>query len=52
MEQALKVLGTAKEETLMVGDYYDTDILAGMNTGMDTFVSPYRCNNKGIASWL
>ncbi|MCQ6278967.1 TIGR01457 family HAD-type hydrolase [Bacillus sp. EB600] len=38
MEQALKVLGTRKEETLMVGDYYDTDILAGMNAGMDTLL--------------
>jgi 4-nitrophenyl phosphatase len=38
MEQALKVLGTNKEETLMVGDYYDTDILAGMNAGMDTLL--------------
>jgi 4-nitrophenyl phosphatase len=38
MEQALKVLGTSKEETLMVGDYYDTDILAGMNTGLDTLL--------------
>ncbi|URT70314.1 TIGR01457 family HAD-type hydrolase [Cytobacillus firmus] len=38
MEQALKVLGTAKEETLMVGDNYDTDILAGMNAGMDTLL--------------
>ncbi|WLR41302.1 TIGR01457 family HAD-type hydrolase [Bacillus carboniphilus] len=38
MEQALKVLGTAKEETLMVGDNYDTDIMAGMNTGLDTLL--------------
>lgn len=38
MEQALKVLGTRKEETLMVGDYYDTDILAGLNAGMDTLL--------------
>lgn len=38
MEQALRVLGTAKEETIMVGDYYDTDILAGMNAGMDTLL--------------
>jgi 4-nitrophenyl phosphatase len=38
MEQALKVLGTSKEETLMVGDYYDTDILAGMNSGLDTLL--------------
>jgi 4-nitrophenyl phosphatase len=38
MEQALKVLGTAKEETLMIGDNYDTDILAGMNAGLDTLL--------------
>ncbi|AGK55481.1 TIGR01457 family HAD-type hydrolase [Bacillus sp. 1NLA3E] len=38
MEQALKVLGTKKEETLMVGDNYDTDILAGMNAGLDTLL--------------
>ncbi|MED3563583.1 TIGR01457 family HAD-type hydrolase [Bacillus xiapuensis] len=38
MEQALKVLGTAKEETLMVGDNYDTDIMAGMKAGMDTLL--------------
>lgn len=38
MDQALKVLGTAKEETIMVGDYYDTDIMAGINAGMDTLL--------------
>ncbi|WP_100332165.1 TIGR01457 family HAD-type hydrolase [Bacillus xiapuensis] len=38
MEQALKVLGTKKEETLMVGDNYDTDILAGIRAGMDTLL--------------
>ena len=38
MDQALKVLGTNKEETLMVGDYYDTDILAGINAGIDTLI--------------
>lgn len=38
MEQALKVIGTAKEETLMVGDNYDTDIMAGMNAGLDTLL--------------
>jgi 4-nitrophenyl phosphatase len=38
MEQALKVLGIPKEETLMVGDNYDTDIKAGMNTGIDTLL--------------
>ncbi|MDP4164101.1 MAG: TIGR01457 family HAD-type hydrolase [Bacillota bacterium] len=38
MEQAMAVLGTAKEDTLMVGDYYDTDIMAGINAGMDTLL--------------
>lgn len=38
MEQALEVLGVPREDTLMVGDYYDTDIMAGMNTGMDTLL--------------
>lgn len=38
MEQALEVLGTNKEETLMVGDNYDTDILAGINAGLDTLL--------------
>lgn len=38
MEQAMKVLGTKKEETIMVGDYYDTDILAGINAGIDTLL--------------
>ncbi|MCM3567585.1 TIGR01457 family HAD-type hydrolase [Neobacillus mesonae] len=38
VEQALKVLGTSKEETIMVGDNYDTDILAGINAGMDTLL--------------
>ncbi|KKB44425.1 TIGR01457 family HAD-type hydrolase [Bacillus thermotolerans] len=38
MEQALQVLGTVKEETLMVGDNYKTDILAGIRAGMDTLL--------------
>lgn len=38
MEQALAVLGTSKEETLMVGDNYDTDIMAGINAGLDTLL--------------
>ncbi|WAA09951.1 TIGR01457 family HAD-type hydrolase [Fervidibacillus albus] len=37
-EQALKVLGTKKEETIMVGDNYETDILAGMRAGIDTLL--------------
>jgi 4-nitrophenyl phosphatase len=38
MEQALAVLGTTKEETIMVGDYYDTDIRAGIGIGIDTLL--------------
>ncbi|QQZ10504.1 TIGR01457 family HAD-type hydrolase [Heyndrickxia vini] len=38
MDQALAYLGTNKEETIMVGDFYDTDILAGMKAGMDTLL--------------
>ena len=38
VEQALKVLGVPKEEVIMVGDNYDTDILAGMNASMDTLL--------------
>ncbi len=38
MEQALKVLGIEKNEALMVGDNYDTDILAGINAGMHTLL--------------
>lgn len=38
MDQALKALGTPKEKTLMIGDNYDTDILAGINFNMDTLL--------------
>lgn len=38
VEQALEVLGTAKEETVMVGDNYKTDILAGIQAGIDTIL--------------
>jgi 4-nitrophenyl phosphatase len=50
MEQALKVLGTSKDETLMVGDYYDTDILAGMNAGMDTLLVHTGVTTKKLLS--
>ncbi|WP_096436702.1 TIGR01457 family HAD-type hydrolase [Alteribacter populi] len=38
MNQALEALGTLKNETVMVGDNYDTDILAGINAEMDTII--------------
>lgn len=38
IKQALLLLGTAANETVMVGDNYRTDIMAGMNAGMDTML--------------
>ncbi len=38
VEQALDVLGTSKRETLMVGDNYYTDILAGIHAGVDSLL--------------
>lgn len=36
LEGALKQLGVAKEDCLMIGDNYNTDILVGINNGVDT----------------
>jgi len=53
VEQALQVLGTKKSETIMVGDNYDTDILAGMNAGMDTLLVHTGVTTKELlASYL
>ncbi|MFD1851217.1 TIGR01457 family HAD-type hydrolase [Oceanobacillus bengalensis] len=46
MEEALNILGISKEDTVMVGDNYHTDIKAGINAGIDTLmvftgVTPY-----------
>lgn len=38
IEQALSSLGTQKARTLMVGDNYETDILAGIRAGIDTLL--------------
>ncbi|WP_209125758.1 TIGR01457 family HAD-type hydrolase [Alkalihalobacillus sp. BA299] len=38
IDQALQQLGTKKEETLMIGDNYDTDIMAGIKAGIDTLI--------------
>lgn len=38
VEQALKMMGTSESETLMVGDNYDTDILAGIRANIDTLL--------------
>lgn len=46
MTEALRTLGTNDQDTLMVGDNYNTDIQAGINRGVDTLmvftgVTPY-----------
>lgn len=38
VNQALEAIGLTKDETLMVGDNYETDIMAGINAGMDTLI--------------
>ncbi|TXC91197.1 TIGR01457 family HAD-type hydrolase [Metabacillus litoralis] len=38
VEQALQQLGVAKQDTVMVGDNYATDIMAGINCGLDTLL--------------
>lgn len=36
VDQSLSMLKTAKEETLLIGDNYDTDIVAGLRSGVPT----------------
>lgn len=38
IELALQKVGTTKERTLMIGDNYDTDIMAGINAGLDALI--------------
>lgn len=38
MRSALNYLGVHSEDTLMIGDRMDTDIIAGVQTGMDTIL--------------
>ncbi|MDO4903393.1 MAG: TIGR01457 family HAD-type hydrolase [Limosilactobacillus sp.] len=38
MEMALKKVGMQKEDVVMVGDNYNTDIKAAINTGMDSLL--------------
>ncbi len=38
VNQALEVIGTPREKTAMVGDNYQTDIMAGINAKMDTIM--------------
>ena len=38
MEKALTHVGLTKEEVLMVGDNYETDICSGINNGIDSLL--------------
>jgi len=38
MRTALNYLGVHSEDTIMIGDRMDTDIVAGIVTGMDTIL--------------
>ncbi|KMJ55080.1 HAD family hydrolase, partial [Bacillus sp. LL01] len=38
IEQALERIGVRKEEALMIGDNYDTDILAGIRAHVDSLM--------------
>lgn len=38
MEKALRKIGLSKDEVIMVGDNYMTDIKAGINFGIDTLL--------------
>ncbi|MCP3028266.1 TIGR01457 family HAD-type hydrolase [Halobacillus sp. A5] len=47
MEQAIQKLGVPKEEILMVGDNYQTDILAGLRANVDTLMV-----ETGVSSYV
>ena len=36
MNKAIEILGLDKSDVAMVGDLYDTDIMSGINVGIDT----------------
>lgn len=38
VDEAVKILGLPKTDTLLVGDNYDTDMLAGIRSGIDTLM--------------
>jgi 4-nitrophenyl phosphatase len=38
MKKALKKIGLDKDQVIMVGDNYQTDIRAGINFGIDTLL--------------
>ena len=46
MRTGLKLLGVHSEEAAMVGDRMDTDIIAGIETGLDTVLVLSGCTDR------
>lgn len=46
MRTGLKLLGVHSQEAAMIGDRMDTDIVAGMETGLDTVLVLSGCTNR------
>ncbi len=52
MRMALRFLGSHSEESVMVGDRMDTDIVAGMESGLETILVLSGVTNKcDVARW-
>ena len=52
MRTGLKLLGVHSAEAVMVGDRMDTDIIAGIETGLDTVLVLTGCTSKeDIDNW-
>ena len=52
MRTGLKLLGVHSEEAVMIGDRMDTDIIAGMETGLDTVLVLSGCTSvKDVESF-
>ncbi len=46
MRTGLKLLGVHSEEAAMVGDRMDTDVIAGMESGLDTVLVLSGCTRE------
>ena len=47
MRTGLKLLGVHSEEAVMVGDRMDTDVIAGLESGLDTVLVLSGCTSRG-----
>ena len=52
MRSALRFLGAHSEETIMVGDRMDTDVVAGRESGMGTILVLTGCmREEEVSRW-